>query len=235
MTSLHSVFVGEYGHPDDGFICPLRAYGRMLRRSQVYKRNEMVLECIALDVPKRSITASYVGSDTKTWKFPTTVNAGVHTKIISAFSSTDDHSISELSHFPSPADMTASNCPSIDIVLGDGLYAARTICAVAEKDDVTPYFLPKSNSSFRSHGVASWSHMTHALALDPQQWLSIYHMRSSVESLMSMLKSRLPTKISKMLPELKRTEAFLKAYVHNVRQCCYLTYPEHEMIKNIGS
>ena len=32
----------------------------------------MVPECVALDVHKRSITASYVGSDTKTWKFPTT-------------------------------------------------------------------------------------------------------------------------------------------------------------------
>ena len=34
--------------------------------------NGMAAECTALDVHKRTITASYVGSDTKTWKFPTT-------------------------------------------------------------------------------------------------------------------------------------------------------------------
>ncbi len=47
----------------------------MLRSGQVCRRNEMngvATECIALDVHKRTITASHVGSDTKTWKFPTT-------------------------------------------------------------------------------------------------------------------------------------------------------------------
>ena len=163
------------------------------------------------------------------------LTAGVHTKIISAFSSTDDHSIGELSHFPSLMDTTALNCPSMDTMLGDGLYAARTICAVTEKHGVTPYFLPKSNSTFRSHGVPSWLHMTHAFVLDPQQWLSIYHMRSNVETVMSMLRRKLPTKIRKKLPERKKTEEFLKANVHNVRQCCYLTYTEPELVKRIGS
>lgn len=32
----------------------------------------MVTECVALDVHKKTITASYVGSDARTWKFPTT-------------------------------------------------------------------------------------------------------------------------------------------------------------------
>ncbi len=159
------------------------------------------------------------------------LTAGVHTKVISAFTSTDDHSIGELSHFPSLMDTTALNCPSMDTMLGDGLYAARTVCAVTEQYGVMPYFLPKSNSTFRSHGVPSWSHMTHALVLDPQQWLSVYHMRSNAETVMSMLKRRLPAKIRKKLPERKKTEEFLKADVHNVRQCCYLTYTHPEMLK----
>ena len=47
----------------------------MLRPGQVCRRKEMngmAAECIALDVHKRTITASYSGGDTKTWKFPTT-------------------------------------------------------------------------------------------------------------------------------------------------------------------
>lgn len=34
--------------------------------------NGIAAECIALDVHKRTITASYSGGDSKTWKFPTT-------------------------------------------------------------------------------------------------------------------------------------------------------------------
>ena len=46
----------------------------MSRPGQVRRRDEMGLECVALDVHKRTVTASYVGGDCdiKTWKFPTT-------------------------------------------------------------------------------------------------------------------------------------------------------------------
>ena len=44
----------------------------MSRPRPVFGRDEMVPECVALDVHKRTITASYVGSDAGTWKFPTT-------------------------------------------------------------------------------------------------------------------------------------------------------------------
>ena len=163
------------------------------------------------------------------------LTAGVHTKVISALSSTDDHSIGELSHFPAVMEMTASNCPAVDTLLGDRLYAARNICSVVEKYGVTPYFLPKSNSTFRSHGVQSWATMTHSFVHDTQQWLSAYHMRSNAEAVMSMLKRRLPARIRKKLPGRKETEEFLKANVHNVRQCCYLTHTEPAMVRSIGS
>jgi predicted metalloenzyme YecM len=32
----------------------------------------------------------------------------------------------------------------------------------------------------------------------------------------------------------EKTEEFLKANIHNVRQCCYLTYTEPELVKRIG-
>lgn len=38
-------------------------------------------------------------------------STGVHTKIIAAFSSTDDHSIGELSHFPTIMAQTAGALP----------------------------------------------------------------------------------------------------------------------------
>lgn len=161
--------------------------------------------------------------------------AGVHTKVISAFSSTDDHGAGELSHFPAVMEMARDNCPSMDTVLGDRLYAARSICSVVERHGVIPYFLPKSNSTFRSHGVQSWATMTHSFVLNTQEWLSTYHMRSNAESVMSMLKRRLPAGIRKKLPGRKNTEEFLKANVHNVRQCCYLSYMGPEPVRSTGS
>ena len=163
------------------------------------------------------------------------LTAGVHTNVISALSSTDDHSTGELSHFPAVVETTASNCPAVGTPLGDRLYAARNICSVVEKYGVTPYFLPKSNSKFRSHGVQSWAAMMHSFVLDTQQWLSAYHMRSNAEAVMSMLKRRLPARIRKKLPGRKATEEFLKANVHNVRQCCHLTHTEPTMVRSIGS
>ena len=44
----------------------------MSRSGPVSGSDEMVPECVALDVHKKTITASNVGSDARTWKFPTT-------------------------------------------------------------------------------------------------------------------------------------------------------------------
>ena len=128
----------------------------------------------------------------------------------------------------------STQLPVDGTMLGDGLYAARTVCAVIGKYGVVPFFLPRSNSTFRSHGVVSWSRMTHAFVAYPQQWLSTYHMRSNVESIMSMLKRILPARIRKKLPERKKTEEFLKTNVHNARQCRYLSYTHPEMVKEIS-
>ncbi len=49
-----------------------------------------------------------------------------------------------------------------------------------------------------------------------------------------MLERKLPTRIRKKLPEIKEIEEFLKVNVHNVRQCCYLTYKVPELAKKIG-
>ncbi len=80
----------------------------------------------------------------------------VHSKIISGFSTTDDHSIGELSHFPSVMSQTVDICLDIETMLGDSLYANRNACALTDSYGITPHFLPKSNATFRAKGVRSW-------------------------------------------------------------------------------
>ncbi len=72
LNHLRNMRVKKYGCPNDGSICPSRTYGSMSRPGPVSGSDEMVPECVALDVHKRTITASYVGSDAGTWRFPTT-------------------------------------------------------------------------------------------------------------------------------------------------------------------
>lgn len=177
-------------------------------------------------------TASWPPPPPSRHDFQYTVSSvGVHTKLYAGFRTTDDHTIGELSFFPSVIAQTHVNCPSIDTVLGDSLYATRQACAIVAGYGAKPYFLPKVNSTFRSHGVPSWKGMTYELVDDPQGWLSAYHLRSTSETVHSMDRARFPAKIRKRLPWRKKTEEFLRKNVHNVRQYSYLRYLQPELVR----
>ena len=60
------------------------------------------------------------------------LSTGIHNKIIAGFTSTDDHSIGELSHFPTIIAQTAELCPSIETMLGDALYISRDACSLVD-------------------------------------------------------------------------------------------------------
>ncbi len=159
---------------------------------------------------------------------------GIHTKIIAGFSTTDDHSIGELSHFPTGMAQTAEMCPCVDVMLGDALYSSRNACSTADSFGVRPYFLPKSNVTFRAKGVESWKRMLYDFVNGTQEWLENYHMRSISETANSMIKRKMPFKIRKRLPQRKRTEEYLKINVHNLRQYNYLRHTNPELLKAQG-
>lgn len=82
-----------------------------------------------------------------------TLTAVVHTNAKSAFTSVDDHGIEKPSRFSSHMTEMTLNCQSMGTMLGEGIHNARTVCVVTEHCCVTPYFLSKSDSKFRSHSV----------------------------------------------------------------------------------
>lgn len=75
--------------------------------------------------------------------------AGVHTKMISGFETTDDHTIGELSHFPGIMSQTMALAPGIEEMLGDALYANRNMCSITQDYGISQYFLPRANATFR--------------------------------------------------------------------------------------
>ena len=50
---------------------------------------------------------------------------------------------------------TVDLCPQIEVMLGEPLYSNRKICSIADEYGIKPYFLPKTNATFRAKGVAS--------------------------------------------------------------------------------
>ena len=159
-------------------------------------------------------------------------SVGVNTKIISGLCTTDDHSVGELSMFPDIMAQTVNMCPQIGVMLGDALYSNRKICSITEGYGIRPYFLPKTNATFRAKGVESWKTMLYGFVDNTQEWLAKYHMRSISESVNSMMKRKMPVKVRKKLPLRKNTEEILKINMHNLRQYSYLRHTDPEMIKD---
>ncbi len=162
-------------------------------------------------------------------------SVGIHTKIFGGSTSTEGHSVGELLMFPSVLSQTRISCPSMKIVLGDALYSTRPACSMVTASGAKPYFFPKVNSIYMSHGVPSWKAMMYEFVDDPQQWLSIYHMRSISETANSMDKRRFPSKLKKRLAWRKDVESFLRRDVHNIRQYSYLSYLQPDLIKKMRS
>lgn len=152
------------------------------------------------------------------------LSLGLTTKVIGGFSTTDDHSVGELSHFRGVMEQTINNCPKFDTLAADGLYANRVVCAFLEKHDIIPYLLPRSDATFKPKGVLLWKQMLLDLITGPQRWLEGYHDRSISETGNSMIKRRQSTKIRKRLSRRKGTEEALKFNIHNIRQVGYLRY-----------
>jgi transposase len=182
------------------------------------------------------VTTAAASSSLFAWssrhEFQLTVSSvGVHTKMYAGFRTTGDRSIGELSFLPSVVAQTRINCPRMETILGDSLYANRPACAVVAGYDATPYFLPKSNSIFLSLGVPSWNNMTHAFIADPQRWLMEYHMRSMSETSNSMDKTEFPEKIRRKIPQRKDAVSSLRIYVHNIRRYAYMRYLQPELLK----
>ena len=59
-------------------------------------------------------------------------------------------------------------------------------------------------------------------------------MRSISESVNSMIRRKMPSKIRKRLPRRKRMEEYLKINANNIRQFNYLKHTNPELLKGQG-
>ncbi len=85
-----------------------------------------------------------------------------------------------------------------------------------------PFFLPKKNTTARARYKRPWKRMVRWFFNNPEQWLSIYHIRSVVESLFSSINKRLRSFLKSVKKEAQRKELALKVIGYNTRQVLYL-------------
>ncbi len=124
--------------------------------------------------------------------------------------------------FPEVYYQTLQSYPNLEHALGDGIYACRWVTGIVSESNVTPYFLPRSNVTFKSKGFAGWHDMLLSLWNDPQRWLEEYHMRSISETVNSMVKCRFGGPLRKKLDARKTTETRLKLVAHDIRRIGYI-------------
>jgi len=147
---------------------------------------------------------------------------GIKYKLIAGTAICADHSIGETGLFPEAFHKTKFFHPDMKKVLGDGIYGARWIVDLVARNNITPYFFPRSNVTFKSKGYSGWWDMLIPLQEDPQNWLKHYHMRSISETVNSMLRCRFNSPLKKRLAPRKDTETKLKLVAHNIRRIGYL-------------
>lgn len=154
------------------------------------------------------------------------IGIGVQHKLISGMAISPDHSVGETTMFPEAYHQTLQCHPNLENVLGDGLYGCRWITDLVSAKNATPYFLPRSNVTFKSKGFSGWYNMLFSLWDEPQKWLELYHMRSISETVNSMIKCRFGSPLRKKLDSRKATETRLKLVAHDIRRVGYLEIME---------
>lgn len=130
----------------------------------------------------------------------------------------------EHSLFPAAVAGLARAGHSVEAVLGDGLFATRPCCRIVAELGAKPFFLPKRNATFKSHGVHAWVRMVADLLDHPQEWLGTFHQRSISECGFSVINRDNPRPLRKKLDRRVETEDFLRGVVYNIKRLAYLTH-----------
>ena len=149
---------------------------------------------------------------------------GTKYKLFASWIASTDHRKGERTLFEESFPTALALHPTMNALLGDGIYANRPTCRTVSEAGVEPVFLPARNVTFKKKKVSAWVKMLERFVTDPQDFLRAYHGRSISETGFSMEKRAFPKPILKRLPVRKETESFLRGLCHNVKRLCYIKF-----------
>lgn len=108
--------------------------------------------------------------------------------------------------------------PKVAKVLGDKAYSSRKNCEIVVSKGGKPYLMFKVNATGKSKGSPGWKESFHEYKTDKNGWLTVYHLRSIVESVFGSIKRRWNGGIRSRKGWARRIEVALKVLAYNIKQ-----------------
>ena len=114
--------------------------------------------------------------------------------------------------------------PEIGIGLGDKAYSSRKNCQLVADKNGVPYLCFKDNATNKAKGKPAWIISIRDYKNNTEEWLSVYHLRSIVESVFSSIKKRWGSFLRSKKRWMQKKELSLKVLSYNVKQVLLVQY-----------
>ena len=108
--------------------------------------------------------------------------------------------------------------PELGAVLGDKGYSSRNNCQLAADKNGIPFLHFKDNATSKARGKPAWIISIRAFKNNTEEWLSVYHLRSIIESVFSSIKKRWGSYLLSRKKWMQKKELSLKVLSYNVKQ-----------------
>jgi transposase len=120
--------------------------------------------------------------------------------------------------------------PELGNVLGDKALSSRNNCQLVSNKKGTPYLCFRKNSRSISKGYPAWIISFRAYKNDTEAWLSVYHLRSIIESVFSSIKKRWGSFLHSKKRWMQKKELALKVFSYNVKQVLMINYAKERKV-----
>jgi transposase len=123
-----------------------------------------------------------------------------------------------------------SHLPELGAVFGDKAFSSRGNCQIVADKNGVPYLHFKDNATSNAKGKPAWIISFRAYRNNTEEWLSVYHLRSIVESVFSSIKKRWGSFLRSRRKWMQKKELSLKVLSYNVKQVLLVQYAKDSKI-----
>jgi transposase len=116
--------------------------------------------------------------------------------------------------------------PELGAVFGDKGYSSRNNCQIVANKNGVPYLHFKDNATNNAKGKPAWIISIRVFKNNNEEWVSVYHLRSIVESVFSSIKRRWGSFLRSRRKWMQKKELSLKVLSYNVKQVLLVQYAE---------
>ena len=120
--------------------------------------------------------------------------------------------------------------PELGNVLGDKGYPSRNNCQIVADKKGVPYLHFKDNATNTSKGKPAWIISIRQYKNNTETWLSVYHLRSIVESVFASIKKRWGSFLRSRKKWMQKKELSLKVLSYNIKQVLLVQYAKESKI-----